>query len=148
MALKDFVQEKATLLFGSNALELTGLSTNDVLGVLYEHKSSLEELAGIIESAGLKSGVLPDKDGLLKLVGEVALRLPYVVAALIARGCREPDAWEKALGLPMPVQLDALTLIAGLTFNDRAGFETFAGNVTAAIASVTPRAPRPNDGPG
>jgi hypothetical protein len=73
----------------------------------------------------------------------VAIHFPFVLGALIARGCGEPDLWEKAMTLPLPVQVEAIEHIARLTFVDRAGFERLVGKVKAVLGNAVAPSPPP-----
>jgi hypothetical protein len=146
MSLKNFAVEKHVITVGDNSLELRGLSPNAVFSIVYENKDSIELIADLVEKAGFKDDKLPANEKLMELVGQVSLHAPFVIASIIAHGCGEPDAWENALHIPAPVQLEILTELARLTFTDRAGFERFLGNVKAAIAAVSQqRAPQTGD---
>jgi len=138
MGLKNFAQARHVLAFGENSLNLRGLSANDVLAIIYENKSVIEDIMTLAEAAGIKNG-LPSDNKLIEFIGTVSIRAPYIVASVIAHASDEPDEFEAASKLPLPVQTDALTEIARLTFNDRAGFERFVGNVKAALASISAR---------
>lgn len=142
MALKNMVVERHTIKFGQNEIVVRGLSTNDVLAVLYQNKDSLETLLKLATEAGVThTAELPDDGALMGLVANAVVTAPFAVASVIAYACDEPDALDAALSLPAPVQIEALVEITRLTFTDRAGFERFVGNVMAAIGAAKALAP-------
>lgn len=145
MGLKNFAQARAVIKFqsadGEQSFNLRGLAANDVLAIIYENKSVIEDIVTLAEQSGVTKKLHDDK-ALIEFMGTVAVRAPYIVASVIAHAADEPDEWENASKLPMPVQTEALIEIARLTFNDKAGFERFVGNVKAAVASVLKRTPQ------
>lgn len=145
MGLKNFAQARAKIALpggdADNTLSVRALAANDVLAIIYENKSVIEDIMTLADEAGITKK-LPDDKSLIEFIGTVAVRAPYIVASVIAHANDEPDEWENASKLPLPVQTEALIEIARLTFNDRAGFERFVGNVKAALAGVVKRAPQ------
>ncbi|MES3001333.1 MAG: hypothetical protein V4787_11635 [Pseudomonadota bacterium] len=135
MGLKNFAQARHVIQFGDNDLNVRGLSANDVTAIIFENKSVVEDVFSVFEDANLTASNLDDEK-LKTFIGNIAIRAPYVVASIIAHASDEPDEYENAAKLPLPVQTEALIEIARLTFNDKAGFERFMGNVKAAVASV------------
>jgi hypothetical protein len=75
------------------------------------------------------------------------MQFPDVIAKVIAAAADEPELWADYKKLSVPLQMQALTDIARLTFIDRAGFETFVGNVMALAQAVRREPAQANKAP-
>ena len=117
---------------------LHGLSANAIAGLVLSQLNNIEEIFDIVEAAGVKK--TEDLANININIAEVGQRLlvqlPDFIAHVIAYSAHEPEQWSKVMHLPAPVQVDCLTKLAKLTFNDEAGFREFVGNVVAALRSA------------
>ena len=117
---------------GSHDIVLHGLSANAIAGLILSQLNNIEEIFNIVEAAGVKK----TEDLANVNIAEVGQRLLVQLPDVIAYSAHEPEQWSKVMHLPAPVQVDCLTKLAKLTFNDEAGFREFVGNVVAALRSA------------
>jgi hypothetical protein len=110
MSLKDIVLPKETVEFSGGTFAVRGLSFNDVLTLVNDHRPAIEPLFLQAISGGLPTG---DQFELGMMLVEKA---PDVVAQAVALAADEPDAAEMFKKLPIDVQLDAIERVMRVTF--------------------------------
>ncbi len=143
MSLANLQLQTRAIPYNGQEIIVYGLSANDVSGLLVSQMSHLEKIFDIAEAAGIKSAAdVPNVD--FALLGQnLAVEIPGLIANIIAYAAHEPESVNVAMGLPAPVQAEAIKHIAQLTFVDEAGFREFLGNVVAALRSARNVAPQP-----
>ena len=115
---------------------LHGLSANAIAGLILSQLSNIEEIFNIVEAAGVKKTEDLANVNIAEVGQRLLVQLPDFIAHVIAYSAHEPEQWSKVMHLPAPVQVECLTKLAKLTFNDEAGFREFVGNVVAALRSA------------
>ena len=144
MSLAHLQLQTRAVPYNDQQIIVYGLSANDIAGLLVSQMSHLEKIFDIAEEAGIKSAAdVPNVD--FALLGQrLAVEIPGLIANVIAYAAHEPESVNIALGLPAPVQAEAIKHIAQLTFVDEAGFREFLGNVVAALRSARNVVPQPS----
>ena len=129
MALKDIEISKEKVEFDGGSFEVRGLSFADCTAILQLHAA---ELMLVFD----KLGNVDDED----FSAVVALLLdaaPNAVNEAIARAADEPEMVDTVAKLPLPVVVDAITKIGGLTFKSEQELEDFLNALTGILQGVT-----------
>ena len=103
---------------GNVALELRGLNLLDVTEVFKTHLPDLSNLATLLDTNG---GLNMTEKGMLQASSALVTQAPGLVANLICRSAGDPSWVDSAAKLPMMVQIEAITTIARLTFDEVGG---------------------------
>ena len=136
MSLANLQLRTETVPYNGSDITLHGLSANAIAGLILSQLSNIEEIFNIVEGAGVKSAADLANVNVAEVGQRLLVQLPDFIAHVIAYSAHEPEQWSKVMHLPAPVQVDCLTKLAKLTFNDEAGFREFVGNVVAALRSA------------
>lgn len=126
MALSDITLPTETISVGRASFSVRGLSFEDVTALIGKHQSALEELIDRYNQKG------SDAEVLQFLVRET----PSLTAQIIALASDEPDQELAARKLPMPKQIDALTAIAKLTFEEAGGVKKFVEQLAGLFGGL------------
>lgn len=126
MGLRDITLPTETISVGRASFSVRGLSFEDMTALIARHQSALELL---IERYNTKGS---DAEVLQFLVRET----PTLTAQIIALASDEPDQEEAVRKLPMPKQIDALTAIAKLTFEEVGGVKKFAEQLAGLFGGL------------
>lgn len=138
----NFYQKRTEVKFnGEVACTVRGLTPNDLAQVMVENAGDLESVMQFFEKDATLSRINPHDDDALatalrentsKMFGKIVSLAPNLLAKVIAVASDDSDKWEAVRdNFVLPLQLDALTEIAKLTFVDADGFKAFVGNVLA-----------------
>lgn len=121
---------------GTTTLVLYGLEAHHIAFLAQEHSSALGALYDSAIAGEITSERVP-------LVLETLLdEAPRLVAAVIAFGCREPEAMGQAASLPIGAQVEAVEKIVRLTLaGDTGGKKVLAIVNQLAEAMVALRSP-------
>jgi hypothetical protein len=136
MSLASLQLRTATVRYGDTDITLHGLSANAIAGIILAHGDNLEQIFDIAENAGVKSATDLADVNLLEIAQGLMSQLPGFIASVIAYAAHEPEEASKVIHLDARTQMECLSRIAKLTFEDEAGFREFLGNVTAALRSA------------
>lgn len=136
MSLANLQLRTETVPYNGSDITLHGLSANAIAGLILSQLSNIEEIFNIVEAAGVKKTEDLANVNIAEVGQRLLVQLPDFIAHVIAYSAHEPEQWSKVMHLPAPVQVDCLTKLAKLTFNDEAGFREFVGNVVAALRSA------------
>ena len=129
MALSDFVLPRAELaLPGGSSFSLRGLCFADITRLLTTAESDVEQAIELFQA-----GDTEDPAHQQAIISMILSKLPTLAAKVIACAADEPDAWKQASILPLPVQTEALTVVADLTFTEPDSLKKFVGHVTALV---------------
>lgn len=116
-------------------LKVRGLSTRDVQMVVQIHGSTVVDLFNRVQA----DPDMSDLKNAAAVFNTIIEQAPELVADLIvyASDSKTPTkAVEVALRLPLPVQLDALTQIARLTFEAYGGLGKFVETLIATFEGI------------
>lgn len=136
MSLANLQLRTETVSYNDSDIVLHGLSANAIAGLILSQLSNIEEIFNIVEAAGVKKTEDLANVNIAEVGQRLLVQLPDFIAHVIAYAAHEPEQWSKVIHLPAPVQVECLTKLAKLTFNDEAGFREFVGNVVAALRSA------------
>lgn len=125
MALSDIAVPTETISVGRHSFSVRGLSFEDVTALIQRHQAALESMIGMYGKAS-------DADLLQFLIRES----PTLAAQIIALASDEPDQELAVRKLPMPAQVDALTAVAKLTFEETGGVKKFAGQIAGLLGGM------------
>lgn len=131
MALSDITVPTETISVGTASFTVRGLCFDDVTRIIKTHQEAVEK---VIDAYGNK---VPDAAILQMLISE----LPELTAKVIACAADEPDAVQNARKLSMPKQVDALTAIARLTFDEVGGVKKFADQLASLFGGLRSNLP-------
>ena len=136
MSLANLQLRTETVTYNDTDIVQHGLSANAIAGLILSQLSNIEEIFNIVEAAGVKKTEDLANVNIAEVGQRLLVQLPDFIAHVIAYSAHEPEQWSKVMHLPAPVQVECLTKLAKLTFNDEAGFREFVGNVVAALRSA------------
>lgn len=103
---------------GETVIELRGLNLIDITEVFKTHLPDLSQLAMLLDANG---GVNMTEQGMLNASSSLVTQAPGLVSNLIARAADDPDWVNSAAKLPVMKQIEAVTTIARLTFEEVGG---------------------------
>lgn len=103
---------------GDIKLELRGLNLTDLTALFKTHLPDLGNLAMLLDQNG---GASMTEQGLLTTATGLVSEAPGLVSNLIARSADDPDWVVSAAKLPLMKQIEAVTIIARLTFDEVGG---------------------------
>lgn len=103
---------------GTQEIELRGLNLLDLTAIFKTHLPDLGNLAALLDQNG---GAAMSEQGLLNMSTSLVQEAPGLVSNLIARAAGDPDWVESAARLPLMAQIEAVTTIARLTFDEVGG---------------------------
>lgn len=138
----DFqIERKDVTWNGTVVASARGLTPHDILSIIAANPVQVDQLFNKIEG-NLKDQVVADEsaeviaDNLQAQAADslrdIIATMPDLVAKVIATACDSPDQWGHVRkNWVLPLQFDAVTEIARLTFVDPPGFRRFVGNVMA-----------------
>ena len=144
MSLANLQLRTAAVRYNETDITLHGLSANDIAGLILSQLGNIESIFDIVEGAGVKKVEDLANVNIAEVGQRLLVQMPDFIAHVIAYAAHEPDQWSKVMHLPAPTQVDCLKKLAGLTFNDEAGFREFVGNVVAALRSAKSVVPQSN----
>lgn len=130
-----------------NSISVRGLNLEDISFLVQVHKNDVDNVVAMFQGKlgkdktpeGISKAVQDNGDAMLV---ELIQKFPMLIANVISVAADEPEAWETASKLPMPVQVEAVLAITKRTFNDVDGFKKFVGNVSAVLQSVATQSPQ------
>jgi len=135
MALKELRLPTETVeVPGSGEFTVRGLSLVDTKPLVRKHAGELSSLFNLISNSQ-KSGEIDIEDAALT-AARFLDQAPALMADIIAIASGEEDAFEAALQLPIPVQVDALTKIGRLTFASEGSVKKFLQTVIVMMGSL------------
>ena len=150
MAIKKKFSDITTPLMwnGDEVATIRGLTPDDITLILMAEGDGIAEVFGLADKLAEEGVNLKDTNEIAdhvmakgpKLMMELATRVPGLLARIIAVACNEPEeeaANEIRATWVLPLQFEALTLVAKLTFVGIDGFRLFLGNAQALAASVS-----------
>lgn len=103
---------------GTQEIELRGLNLLDLTAIFKTHLPDLGNLAMLLDQNG---GTNMTEQGLLNMSTSLVQEAPGLVASLVARAAGDPDWADSAARLPLMAQIEAVTTIARLTFDEVGG---------------------------
>lgn len=129
MGIRDYKPRRTVVPLGDTSLSVRGLSLTDISELVGNHLKNIDELMEMFEAKG--NDVFAEEAGnnLIKLLTSDAPELTGKIIALAsdeAVGMIElAELSAVCQTLPFPVQIDALTAIGKLTFEDAGGPKEF-----------------------
>ena len=142
----DFqIERKAINWNGVEVARVRGLTPHDILGIIAANPVQVDDLFEQI-NGGVKDNVNEDSSAeeiadavqgqADASMQKILMTMPDLVAKVIAVACDSPDRWEHIQkNFVLPLQFDAVSEIARLTFVDPPGFRRFVGNVMALVGT-------------
>ena len=126
------------------AIVVRGLSLDDIAVLMNEHLSDIDGLVAIHSESLAKDQRVEE---MARFAIGLAKDAPASVEPLIALAADEPDAVANARRLPLPVQVNILKVVLGLTFEEAGGFPKFVESLTQMMSGMALAQPRTNDSP-
>lgn len=150
MALSDFIPESRPVVVNGKALfNVAGLSLDSLAVLVRTHMPDLEAIFDMIMVEGL-----PDEgfaEHLTRISMGLASQAPGLVSNMIAQAqVDEPVTValiDIARRLPFPVQVEALTNIGALTFDEAGGVKKAVESLLLMLSSLRGKAPTPTKAP-
>lgn len=138
MALSDFIPERRPVLVNGKPLfSVEGLSLDTLAVLVKTHLPDLEHVFDIIVKGERADETLAEQ--LARVSIGLASQAPGLVANIIAVSSGEPvtdDLIRMARRLPFPVQVDALTSIGSMTFEEVGGVKKAAESLMTLLAHL------------
>lgn len=129
MALADYVPISESVVLKGSSFDVRGLSLVDVSDLVRKHLTDAEKIAALFQSAESNVFTKEDEDAIIiNLVKDA----PLLAASIILRASGEEGnehAANAVMMLPFPKQLEAISKIAKVTFEE-------AGGAKKAIADL------------
>lgn len=138
MSLKSYKPVTDTVeLPGGHQLAVRGLTTNDLSALFSRYAGDIESVFRLLVDGKSKGSIAVDDAS--ATVAQFINAAPAIAASVIACGAGDGDdaaAFEVALELPFPCQLDALLKIGKLTFGTEQSLKKFVATVSTMINKV------------
>lgn len=131
MTLADFEPATHTIKLRKGSIAVRGLNLTDLARLVAAHQAELEAAFTLFGGRATSGAGQMDLAALA-----LARDFPGLAANIIAAACDEPDQGDKARLLPFPVQVEALSAIGRLTFEDIGGLEPFLRTLTSLVAGL------------
>lgn len=144
MPLAEYAPKKEPVAIpGNSGFEVRGISLPDVSLLIDLHEHLISNIAEKVRNR--KDLIGNDNEALaneavIDLMSELIRESPLLVGHIISICSDEPDTYDQAMSLPITVQIDAMTKIAGLTFTDMASVKKLAADVMNMIRGIIPTA--------
>lgn len=150
MPLADYKHVRREIAFSGGSFAVRAINLRDVSILVDIHQASIDQIVSSVRSARFLAAF--DKDdtaavdtaglsvgeNLLEIIMEIIRESPVLVANIISMCADEPDETDKAMSLPISVQMEALQSIADLTFTDAAAVKKFQAGVVSLIRGMLP----------
>jgi len=142
MPLAEYTPKKEDVTIpGNSGFQVRGISLPDVSLLIDLHEYLI---SGIAEKVRNRKDLINGDDPVMvneamaDLMSELIRESPLLVGHIISICSDEPDTYNQAMSLPITVQIDALTKIAGLTFTDLASVKKLAADVMNMVRGIIP----------
>jgi hypothetical protein len=134
MALRNFQVKKVDVpLNEEETMTVRGLTATDIGLILSRHQNSIKTLVSRAEGV-TANGEIGNFD---ELVNTAITSFPDVVAEVICVAADEPDAFDQAMSLPAPVQLEAIYQIGNITFEADGGPKKTVETLTKVLKGLS-----------
>lgn len=134
MSLKDFVIHKEPVTFRGVVLaEVRGLALNDVTILIRGHLNELKKLFDLYDNEATRQTAMSEA---ARYAITILQEAPELAATMIALACDEPDQVAKAACLPLPVQVELVRKIIGVTFEEAGGAKKFLDSVVSMASGL------------
>jgi hypothetical protein len=148
MALSDFTPESRPVVVNGKALfNVAGLSLDSLAVLVRTHMPDLEAIFDMVMVEGL-----PDEgwgEHLARISTGLASQAPGLVANIIVTAQVDEPVSEQLIGiarrLPFPVQVEALTNIGALTFDEAGGVKKAVESLLVMLSSLRGKVPTPKN---
>lgn len=137
MSLANYepIREEVNSRNGKFTVSVRGLALDDVVMLFHKNIDDINKLFDIYKESNVTTEKVSES-------AQIAIRLvteaPKLVARLIAQACDEPDQIEKAAKLAIPLQIEIVKKILGLTFDEAGGVRNFLTSLRQTIGTVFP----------
>lgn len=132
MALAQYEPVRQNVRMSRNgSFSVRGLNLADLSTLVTLHMVELEAAFRMWSTSGVGAGG-DLTTGILALVRD----FPPLAANIIAMASDEPLEGEKARFLPFPVQVEAITAVGRLTFEDVGGLEPFMETLASLVGGL------------
>lgn len=143
MSLKTYKPATDTVeLPGDQTLVVRGLTTNDLSALFSRYAGDIESVFRLLVDGKSKGSIAVDDAS--ATVAQFINSAPAIAASVIACGAGDGDdvdAFEIALSLPFPAQLDALLKIGKLTFGTEKSVKKFLATASTMIGKIEDHQP-------
>lgn len=141
MSLSDYTPERQPIkLPREGSFSVRGLSVEDVSALLRAHMPHVDQMFQLYAA---QTKDIFATGAAEKLVLTVVKDFPQISAALISLASDEPDTEAQARKLPFPTQIEAISAIGRLTFEEVGGPKKFFASLSALMGGLMPPAAGP-----
>ena len=131
MGLKNLViPEVAIKVPGNEDIVVRGLGIDSVMFLVRHHRETLEALFTKAQNGEIAA------ENAEKFAVELISASGVLCGMIIACGAGEPEEWQKAMQLPVSIQVEAIVQIGILTFAAEGGVEKFMQTVVSVMSGV------------
>lgn len=135
MGLADYRPETAAIVFKGGSFNVKGLNLEDVSLLIRTHLPDMESLFDMYQQS---TGDVFSNGAAERLILKLAKDAPALTANIIACASGEPDSVDAARSLSLPLQVQALTHIGRLTFEDAGGPKNFFEALMKLFGGIIP----------
>lgn len=148
--IHDFTIPTVTVLYKDQpALEVRGLSFNDISFLVHHHREDVNKLFSLWQKFAGKKHFAAIGDAVLIRYGfELLNEAPGILANVIATGADCHDQVARIERLPASLQIDCLRAIGLLTVEDFGGVKKMLEKVWSTLIAYAPEQVRQNAGIG
>ena len=133
MALANYKAESREVVLKGGSFTIEGLSLEHVAVLVREHLPDIEALFDLFQT----SNKIGNTD-YLSVIQAIVTQAPGFAANVIALASGEPDSAPVAAKLPFPVQVDVITQIGDMTFNEVGGVKKSLELIVGLLAKNKP----------
>lgn len=133
MSLSDYIPERAEIKLPKGAFSVRGLSLVDVSVLLRDHMGHLDAM---FKQYAEKTKEVFTTAAAQKLVLTLVKDFPDLCAAVITLAADEPGTEAKARALTAPKQIETVTAIGRLTFEEVGGPKKFFASLQPLMAGL------------
>lgn len=136
-----FAPREAVKYNGIEVCDVRGITPDDLARIMVENAADVEQVFTMLERDDTLKDIAKDDPeavmGAMKTHGKsffnmLITKVPELIAKIIAVAADDPEGYDHIRkNFVLPVQLEAITTVAKLTFVDSNGFKAFLGNVLA-----------------
>lgn len=133
MGLKEVLRPSETIKFRDGEFNVRGLTPADITQLVRVHYEAASKAFDRFAGRDPNSLSLDDAGA---MATDLFTEAPALVAHAIALAADEPDQFDKAMMLPLDVQVIAIEQIAILTFRAEGGVKNFGETVLRIVKTV------------
>ena len=137
MSLADYqpIRETVESRKGKFSVSVRGLALDDIVMLFNKNLDDINKLFDIYG----KSPVMTEQIGeSVQIATRLISEAPDIAARIISLACDEPDQFEKARKLTIPLQIEIIKKVIELTFYEAGGARNFLASLRQTMGMMIP----------